>query len=144
MQITSVAKTNKTMGFKIKPFYGGSPLHSSSPDRPFTAEDTRRKEDKLIKTGKQLEGDMSDRKRRRKEKKLFKTADQLERNASGDKSTPFLNIRSCKDIQDEIDKKQAKIKEMQDKTKKDKKVRNWDDLSDQVNGLQEELKNCKK
>ena len=33
---------------------------------------------------------------------------------------------------------------MQDKTKKDKKVRNWDDLSDQVNGLQEELKNCKK
>ena len=143
MQITSVAKTNKTMAFKIKKFYG-SPLHSSSPDRPFTAEDTRRKEDKLIKTGKQLEGDMSDRKRRRKEKKLFKTADQLERNASGDKSTPFLNIRSCKDIQDEIDKKQAKIKEMQDKTKKDKKVRNWDDLSDQVNGLQEELKNCKK
>ena len=144
MQITSVAKTNKTMGFKIKPFYGGSPLHSSSPDRPFSAGDTKRKEDKLIKTGKQLEGDMSDRKRRRKEKKLFKTADQLERNASGDKSTPFLNIRSCKDIQDEIDKKQAKIKEMQDKTKKDKKVRNWDDLSDQVNGLQEELKNCKK
>ena len=143
MQITSVAKTNKIMAFKIKKFYG-SPLYSSSPDRPFTAEDTRRKEDKLIKTGKQLEGDMSDRKRRRKEKKLFKTADQLERNASGDKSTPFLNIRSCKDIQDEIDKKQAKIKEMQDKTKKDKKVRNWDDLSDQVNGLQEELKNCKK
>ena len=63
---------------------------------------------------------------------------------SGGKSTPFLNIRSCKDVQDEIDKKQAKIKEMQDKTKKDKKVRNWDDLSDQVNGLQEELKNCKK
>jgi len=33
---------------------------------------------------------------------------------------------------------------MRDLTKKDKKVRNWDNLSDQVNGLKEELKNCKK
>ena len=33
---------------------------------------------------------------------------------------------------------------MQEKAKKDKKVRNWDDLSDQVDGLREELKNCKK
>ena len=41
------------MAFKIEKFYG-SPLHSSSPDRPFTAGDTRRKEDKLIKTGKQF------------------------------------------------------------------------------------------
>jgi len=89
------------MAFKIKNFYG-SPLYSSSPDRPFTAED------------------------------------------SGDKTTPFLNIRSCKDIQDEINKKQAEIKKMRDLTKKDKKVRNWDNLSDQVDGLKEELKNCKK
>lgn len=131
------------MAFKIKNFYG-SPLYSSSPDRPFTTKDTERKERKLDKTIKQLSEPMSDKKKARKEKKLLKTADQLKRNASGDKSTPFLNIRSCKDVQDEIDKKQAKIKEMQDKTKKDKKVRNWDDLSDQVNGLQEELKNCKK
>ena len=87
---------------------------------------------------------MSDKKKARKEKKLLKTADQLERNASGDKTTPFLNIRSCKDIQDEINKKQAEIKKMRDLTKKDKKVRNWDNLSDQVDGLREELKNCKK
>ena len=131
------------MAFKIQRFYG-SPLNSSSPDRPFTAKDTKRKEDKFMKTSSQIDNLSDGKKKDRKMKKLFKTADQLERNASGDKSTPFLNIRSCKDIQDEIDKKQAKIKEMQDKTKKDKKVRNWDDLSDQVNGLQEELKNCKK
>jgi hypothetical protein len=131
------------MAFKIKNFYG-SPLYSSSPDRPFTAGDTERKEKKLDKTIQQLSEPMSDKKKARKEKKLLKTADQLKRNASGDKSTPFLNIRSCKDIQDEINKKQAKIKEMRDLTKKDKKVRNWDDLSDQVDGLREELKNCKK
>ena len=131
------------MAFKIKNFYG-SPLYSSSPDRPFTAEDTERKEKKLDKTLQQLSEPMSDKKKARKEKKLLKTADQLKRNASGDKSTPFLNIRSCKDVQDEIDKKQAKIKEMRDKTKKDKKIRNWDDLQDQVDGLREELKNCKK
>ena len=88
MLTTLVVKINKIMAFKIKKFYG-SPLHGSSPDRPFTTKDTKRKEDKLIKTGKQLEGEMSDRKRNRKENKLLKTADQLERNASGDK-TPFL------------------------------------------------------
>ena len=33
------------MAFKIKNFYG-SPLYSSSPDRPFTAGDTERKEKK--------------------------------------------------------------------------------------------------
>ena len=37
------------MAFKIKNFYG-SPLYSSSPDRPFTAGDTERKEKKLDKT----------------------------------------------------------------------------------------------
>ena len=131
------------MAFKIKNFYG-SPLYSSSPDRPFTAGDTKRKKDKEKKTIEQLEKPMSAKKKIRKQKKLLKTADQLERNASGDKTTPFFNIRSCKDVQDEINKKQAKIKEMRDLTKKDKKVRNWDDLSDQVDGLREELKNCKK
>jgi len=131
------------MAFKIKNF-NGSHLYSSSPDRPFTTGDTERKEKKLDKTIKQLSEPMSDKKKARKEKKLLKTADQLERNASGDKTTPFLNIRSCKDIQDEINKKQAEIKKMRDLTKKDKKVRNWDNLSDQVDGLREELKNCKK
>ena len=131
------------MAFKIQRFYG-SPLNSSSPDRPFTAKDTKRKEDKLIKTSNQIDNLSDGKKKDRKIKKLAKTMDQLDRNASGDKTTPFFNIRSCKDVQDEINKKQAEIKKMRDLTKKDKKVRNWDDLSDQVDGLREELKNCKK
>ena len=41
----------------------------------------------------------------------------------------------------ELEKRQAGY---QDAAQEDKKVRNWDDLSDQVDGLREELKNCKK
>jgi hypothetical protein len=73
------------MGFKIPNFYG-TPLYSSSPDRIFTDSDRKRKEDKLIKTSKQIENLADGKKKKRKQKKLLKTFDQLERNASGDKT----------------------------------------------------------
>ena len=99
-----------------KAFSAKSPLHSSSPDRPFTARDTKRKEDKLIKTGKQLEGDMSDRKRTRKENKLLKKA---------------MNDKKIA-----LEKKIADIKA---KAKKENKIGNWDSASDELSRLNERI-----
>mgnify|MGYP000194350032 FL=1 len=63
------------MAFKIKNFYA-SPLKSSSSDRPFTAKDTKRKEDKFMKTSSQIDNLSDGKKKDRKMKKLAKTMDQ--------------------------------------------------------------------
>jgi len=126
------------MAFKIERFYG-SPLHSSSPDRPFTAGDTKRKEDKLLKIDKQLEGDMSDRKRTRKENKLLKTADQLERNASGDKTPFYMEDAKLMAMKKQAAKLKQKIADIKAKAKKENKIGNWDDASDELSRLNERI-----
>ena len=122
-----------------KAFSAKSPLHSSSPDRPFTARDTKRKEDKLIKTGKQLEGNMSDRKRTRKENKLLKTADQLERNASGDKTPFYMEDTKLKAMNDKKIALEKKIADIKAKAKKENKIGNWDSASDELSRLNERI-----
>ena len=122
-----------------KAFSAKSPLHSSSPDRPFTARDTKRKEDKLIKTGKQLEGNMSDRKRTRKENKLLKTADQLERNASGDKTPFYMEDAKLMAMKKQAAKLKQKIADIKAKAKKENKIGNWDGVSDELSRLNERI-----
>ena len=122
-----------------KAFSAKSPLHSSSPDRPFTARDTKRKEDKLIKTGKQLEGNMSDRKRTRKENKLLKTADQLDRNASGDKTPFYMEDAKLKAMNDKKIALEKKIADIKAKAKKENKIGNWDSASDELSRLNERI-----
>lgn len=131
------------MAFKIERFYG-SPLHSSSPDRPFTAGDTKRKEDKLLKINKQLKaddvtGNMSDRKRTRKENKLLKTADQLDRNASGDKTPFYMEDAKLKAMNDKKIALEKKIADIKAKAKKENKIGNWDGASDELSRLNERI-----
>jgi len=133
------------MGFKIKPFYSGSPLHSSSPDRPFTSKDTKRKEDKFMKTSDQIDELPDGRKKDRKMQKLAKTMDQLDRNASGDKSKFIkkapLRMEDAKLMA--MKKQAAKLKQeiaaMRAESKKTGKVTNWDDKSDQLSRLNEQI-----
>jgi len=167
MQITSVAKTNKTMGFKIKPFYGGSPLHSSSPDRPFSAGDTERKTKKANKTSQQivdlqnkrssvknvylgdpddLQGEMvrtadkpASKREKRKVKKLAKTKDQLKRNASGDKTPLRMEDAKLMAMKKRAAKLKQEIAAMRAESKKTGKVTNWDDKSDQLSRLNEQI-----
>jgi hypothetical protein len=126
------------MAFKIQRFYG-SPLNSSSPDRPFTAKDTKRKEDKLIKTSNQIDNLSDGKKKDRKMKKLAKTMDQLNRNASGDKTPLYMEGKLCKSLKIEKTRLQKEIADIKAKAAKEKKIGNWDAKSDRLSQVNEQL-----
>jgi hypothetical protein len=155
------------MGFKIKPFYGGSPLHSSSPDRPFSAGDTKRKTKKANKTSQQivdlqnkrssvknvylgdpddLQGEMvrtadkpASKREKRKVKKLAKTKDQLKRNASGDKTPLRMEDAKLMAMKKQAAQLKKEIAAMRAESKKTGKVTNWDDKADQLSRLNEQI-----
>ena len=126
------------MAFKIQRFYG-SPLKSSSPDRPFTAKDTKRKEDKFIKTSDQIDNLSDVKKKDRKMKKLAKTMDQLDRNASGDKTPLYMEDAKLAAMKKQAAKLKKEIAAMRAESKKTGKVTNWDDKSDQLSRLNEQI-----
>tara|TARA_R110000822_G_scaffold72624_4_gene174535 strand:+ start:603 stop:1010 length:408 start_codon:yes stop_codon:yes gene_type:complete len=126
------------MAFKIERFYG-SPLRSSSPDRPFTSKDTERKEDKFMKTSDQIDNLSDGKKKDRKMKKLVKTMDQLDRNASGDKTPLRMEDAKLMAMKKRAAKLKQEIAAMRAESKKTGKVTNWDDKSDQLSRLNEQI-----
>jgi hypothetical protein len=147
------------MAFKIKNFYGGSPLHShekghvdpfpgvGSPDRDLTEGEIRRRKKKLDKLN------SKETLSKRRQRKKIKIEDQLERGQDGesDKATQKMvdsglyMKEDCAAMQAKAAKLDKEVKAMRAESKKTGKVTNWDAKADELSRIRERIAtNCKK
>ncbi|GAG09855.1 unnamed protein product, partial [marine sediment metagenome] len=76
---------------------------------------------------------------KRKVKKLAKTKDQLKRNASGDKTPLRMEDAKLMAMKKQAAKLKQKIADIKAKAKKENKIGNWDDASDELSRLNERI-----
>ena len=139
------------MAFKIQPFYGGSPLQSSSPDRDLGPRDLERKQNRLERVQKRKEkAGNSEKKNKRLSRREIILQDQIDRKKNGiseaadKKLTPLYMVdKKLDDMMKQKADLEKKIADIKAKAAKENKIGNWDEASDQLSRLNERIEEHK-